>query len=260
VRLKHIKPYILEACVDSVESAINACRGGANRLELCSNLIIGGTTPSKYLFLAVKKYCDIKIHVLIRPRFGDFYYSEYELDIMKDEITMFRELGADGIVIGILNADGSLDQKRMSELIRCAGDMSITLHRAYDVCIDPFKTMEQAIDLGVQSILTSGQENHCLSGKGLLCELVQKASNKIDVMVGGGVNAEVIMELFPSTHATSYHMSGKRVKESGMIYRKDKVNMGLPSFSEYDIWQTEERIIQKAKDTLVSLCSMNTMQ
>jgi copper homeostasis protein len=248
-----MKQYILEGCVDSVESAIIANRSGANRLELCSNLIIGGTTPSKWLFHEVKKYCNTKIHVLIRPRFGDFCYSEYEFNIMKEEVNMFRELGAEGIVIGILKPDGSLDLERMAQMIALAGNMSITLSRAYDVCFDPFDTMVQAIELGVHTILTSGQENSCLKGKDLIAKLIRKAAGQIDILVSGGVCAEVIKELYPITHATSYHMSGKVIRESNMIYRKENVTMGLPSLSEYEIWQTEEQKIIDAKEVLETL-------
>ena len=138
-----MKDYMLEVCVDSVESAIAAQRGGAKRLELCGNLIIGGTTPTPALFRAVKAAVDIKIHVLIRPRFGDFCYTDAEFAIIREEVRQFRELGADGVVIGILRPDGSLNMEQMGELIREAGGMQITLHRAFDVCSDPMRALEE---------------------------------------------------------------------------------------------------------------------
>lgn len=248
-----MKKYTLEACVDSVESAIIASKSGANRLELCSNLIIGGTTPSEWLFHEVKKYCNNKIHILIRPRFGDFCYSDHEFNIMKEEVKRYRELGAEGIVFGILKPDGSLDLERMAQIIALAGNMSITLNRAFDICFDPFGTLAQAKELGINSILTSGQENNCLKGKELIGRLIQKAAGEIDILVSGGVCAEVIKEMYPITHATSYHMSGKVTKESSMVYRKDNVNMGLPSISEYEIWQTAEQKIIDAKEALDEL-------
>jgi copper homeostasis protein len=250
-----MKQYILEGCVDSVESAILACRGGANRLELCSNLIIGGTTPSEWLFQEVKKYCNIKLHVLIRPRYGDFCYSEYEFNIMKEEVKRYRELGAEGIVLGILKADGTLDKDRMAQIIALANNMSITLSRAFDVCANPFDTMLQAKELGIHTILTSGQENSCLKGKELIAELHQRAVGEIDILVSGGVCSEVIKEIYQLTHVTSYHMSGKVIKESNMVYRKENVNMGLPSLSEYEIWQTDEQKIIDAKEVLDKICS-----
>lgn len=136
--------FTLEVCVDSVESALAAKRGGADRLELCNNLIIGGTTPSSVLFEKIRNIIDIRTHVLIRPRYGDFCYTDYEFRVIAREIRKFRELGAEGVVIGILKPDGTLDMKRMKQLMEEAGDMSVTLHRAFDVCADPFEAMEQA--------------------------------------------------------------------------------------------------------------------
>lgn len=137
-----MKDYILEACVDSVESALAAAEGGATRLELCSNLIIGGTTPSPWLFKEIRKHTDIRIHALIRPRFGDFCYTDSEFAIIKQAVADFRELGAEGVVIGILKPDGTLNMEQMKELMDAAGEMSVTLHRAFDVCVDPYETME----------------------------------------------------------------------------------------------------------------------
>ena len=138
-----MKKYTLEICVDSVESAINAERGKATRLELCSNLIIGGTTPTKSLFEEVKKNVDIPINVLIRPRIGDFMYSDYEVNIIKNEIEMFKKLGADGIVVGILTKNGEIDLDNMKKFIEGAQDIPITFHRAFDVCREPLKAFYQ---------------------------------------------------------------------------------------------------------------------
>jgi copper homeostasis protein len=159
-------------------------------------------------------------------------------------------LGAEGIVIGILKPDGSMDLDRMACLIALADNMSITLSRAFDVCYNPFSTMEQAIKLGVHTILTSGQENNCVKGKDLIANLIKKAAGEIDILVSGGVSAQVIKEIYPVTNATSYHMSGKVIRDSTMVYRKENVNMGLPSLSEYEIWQTEEQKIIDAKKVL----------
>ena len=171
--------YVLEACVDSVESAIAAQQGGAKRVELCGNLIIGGTSPGKALFQAVRKYTDLEIRVLLRPRFGDFCYDEYEFEIMKEDVQMYRELGADGIVTGILLPDGRLDSVRMGELIREAGNADVALHRAFDVCSDPYETLEGAVDLGIRTILTSGQKNSAWEGRELLRELVRRSDGRI---------------------------------------------------------------------------------
>lgn len=247
-----MKDYILECCVDSVESAIEAQKGGAERLELCGDLIVGGTTPGINLFLSVREKVKIKIHVLIRPRFGDFYYTDEEFQIMKKDIELFRNSGADGVVIGVLNKDGSLDTGRMQELISAAGDMSITLHRAFDVCREPFQTLEDAKKLGVHTILSSGQKNSCFDGRELLSQLVEKAADDIDIMVGGGVRSTIIEELVKVTKAKSYHMSGSVKLDSEMVYRKENVNMGLPMISEFTIIRTDANEIAKVTKFLSS--------
>ena len=150
-----MEKYILECCVDSVESAINAAKGGASRLELCSNLIIGGTTPDVALVKEIRKYTDIRIHALIRPRFGDFYYTEHEMEIMKSQIKALKEAGVEGIVIGILDEAGNLDKNKMQELLHEVDEMSVTLHRAFDMCRNPYEALEDAIALGINTILTS---------------------------------------------------------------------------------------------------------
>ncbi len=247
-----MKLYLLECCVDSVESAIEAEKGGADRLELCANLIIGGTSPSLALFHRVKENTSIKINVLLRPRFGDFLYSDYEFHILKDEVKMFRAAGADGIVIGCLKADGTLDINRMEELIKEAGNMCITLHRAFDMTSDPFEALEQARQLGVDTILTSGQKNSAIEGKKLIQKLIEKAGEDLDILIGSGVNAEVIQSLLNDTNAYAFHMSGKETIESEMTYRKEGVSMGLPMMSEYEIWKTSSGKIRAARETLNS--------
>ncbi|MDO5422258.1 MAG: copper homeostasis protein CutC [Eubacteriales bacterium] len=245
-----MREYILESCVDSVESALAAAKGGASRLELCGNLIIGGTTPSPGLFQEIRRYSDIRIHALIRPRFGDFCYTEHEFQIIRRDVKMFRELGAEGVVIGILKPDGSLNLEQMRILMEEADGMSVTLHRAFDVCRDPFEALEQAKELGIRTILTSGQKNSCLAGRELLKELVEKAGNDLEIMVGSGVDAEAIREIGPYTGAHVFHMSGKETLDSVMEYRKDGVNMGLPFISEFEIWRTAEEKVREAREVL----------
>ncbi|HJB89674.1 MAG TPA: copper homeostasis protein CutC [Candidatus Blautia excrementigallinarum] len=242
--------FILEACVDSVESAMAAVRGGATRLELCGSLVIGGTTPNPWLFKEIRRLSNIRIHALIRPRFGDFCYTDEEFILIKEAVREYRRLGAEGVVIGNLNPDGTLNMEQMKVLMEEAGDMSVTLHRAFDVCADPYQTMEQAISLGIDTILTSGQKNVCTLGTDLLRDLVEKSAGRIVIQVGSGVNADVISEVYPKTHATAYHMSGKVTLDSSMVYRKEGVNMGLPSISEYEIWRTDEEAVRKARQVL----------
>lgn len=252
-----LKDYILECCVDSVESALEAQKGGANRIELCSALVIGGLTPSVALFQRVKELLDIKIHVLLRPRFGDFCYTDYEHEIIKEEVRKFRELGADGVVIGTLKPDGTLNMEQMTELVKEAGEMSITLHRAFDMCKDPIETLENVKELGIHTILTSGQKNSCINGTQLLSELVRKADNKVDILIGGGVDAAVIEELHNNTGATSYHMSGKVTIDSKMEYRKEDVSMGVASMNEYEIWRTSSDRVSAAKRILDKIRDKN---
>ena len=245
-----MEKYILECCVDSVESAINAKNGGASRLELCSNLIIGGTTPDVALVKEIRKHTDIRIHALIRPRFGDFCYTEYEMEIMKSQIRALKEVGVEGVVIGVLDEDGNLDVSKMKELLQEGTGLSVTLHRAFDMCRDPFQTLDEAIQLGIDTILTSGQKQSAWEGRGLLAELIERADGRIDIMAGAGIGASVIEQLLPVTGGTSYHMSGKVTLESPMKYRKADVSMGLPSLSEYEIWQTSEEAVRAAVEVL----------
>ncbi len=245
--------FILEVCVDSVESAVAAAKGGATRIELCANLIIGGTSPSPYLFEEIRKHTQIPIHVLLRPRFGDFCYTESEFAILKQEIAAFKRMGAEGAVIGILTPDGNLDQQRLAEMTALAPGMSLTLHRAFDVCKDPIQAMEQAIALGFSTILTSGQKNSALEGAELIAELTAQSAGRIAIQAGSGVNAQVIKQLYPLTKTTAYHMSGKMTLDSRMRYRKEGVSMGIGSVSEYEIWQTNEEAVREARTVLEGL-------
>lgn len=241
---------ILECCVDSVESAVAAKAGGADRIELCSGLVIGGLSPSKALFQKIREKVDIPIRTLLRTRFGDFCYTAYEHEILKEEVKMFRQLGADGVVIGSLTPEGNLHMEQMKELVEEAGEMKVTLHRAFDMCKNPLETLEQAKELGIDTILTSGQKNCASDGTELLKQLVEKSENKIEILVGGGVDGKVIPTLYEKTNTTSYHMSGKISLESQMQYRNTNVNMGLAAMSEYEIWRTSEERIREARNVL----------
>lgn len=233
---------LIEGCVDSHASALAAFRGGADRLELCANLAIGGTTPSRALFKQVQRDCAVKINVLIRPRFGDFLYSEAELDEMREEIEAFRDLGANGVVIGVLTPEGELDEGRMRRLMDSAGRMDVTLHRAFDMTRDPFAALDAAIRLGCRTILTSGQARNALEGVEVLRELVLRASGRIEMMAGCGVRKENIRAIYERAGVQSFHTTGRSAPlDSAMTYRKPGVSMGLPSLSEYELWQTDAR-------------------
>lgn len=242
--------YTLECCVDSVESAIAAKKGGADRIELCSALVIGGLSPSQALYQKIREQVDIPIRVLLRPRFGDFCYTDFEHEIIKEEIKSFRNLGADGIVIGTMKPDGTLNLEQMKEFIEEAQGMPVTLHRAFDMCKDPLVTLEEVRKLGISTILTSGQKNTCVDGIELLKELVEKAQGETEILIGGGVDASVIPMLAEKTKAKAYHMSGKISMESKMCYRKQDVSMGVASVSEYEIWRTSEKRVREVRKIL----------
>ena len=244
--------YMLECCVDSVESAIAAAEGGADRMELCAALVIGGISPSLALFEQVKENCNVPVRVLLRPRFGDFLYTEHEFEILKRETELFGRAGAEGIVIGCLKEDGSLHMPQMRALMEAAGGMKVTLHRAFDMCADPMEAYEQAEELGIDTILTSGQEENCLKGIELLkrldCMREEKGGPKL--MAGAGVTPEVIRQFLAQTNITCYHMSAKKIVDSGMRFRKEGVPIGLPAMDEYSIFRTDREVVAEAKRIL----------
>ena len=240
---------VLEVCVDPGGGGLAAARGSATRPGLCANLILGGTTPSPALFDAVRAATGLPVHVLIRPRFGDFLYTEWEYRIMCREVEEFARRGANGVVIGALRPDGSLDPEKPSGLIAAAKGLRVTLHRAFDVCRDPMEALEQAAGLGVDTVLTSGQQADAWAGRALIGQLL--AAGRAEILIGGGVNAAVIRDfrqLLPE--AESFHLSGKQVLESGMTYRNPAVSMGLPGISEYQLWRTGEAAVRRAADAL----------
>lgn len=241
---------ILEVCVDSVESAVNAELGGADRIELCGDLIVGGITPSLALFDRIREKVNLPIHVLLRPRFGDFLYSEEEMEVLIRQAKMFAEAGADNLVIGCLTLDGRLDLEAMHRIIDAANGTPINLHRAFDMCRDLNEALEDAKKLGIVSILTSGGYASALEGVEVLDRLKKHAGN-IDIMAGAGMNAKNIKYMMDNSSLTAYHMSGKKILQSRMQYRNPRVNMGLPTLSEYEIIQTDAAEIRAAKNVML---------
>lgn len=232
---------LIEGCVDSYASAMAAVRGGADRLELCANLAIGGTTPSPFLFEQIHRVENVRINVLIRPRFGDFLYSPQEMEEMEKQIAQFRELGANGVVIGILTPEGELDEAAMRRLMDRAGGMEVTLHRAFDMTRDPYTALEAAVRLGCRTILTSGQAQSAAEGIPVLKELSRLSGDRIQIMAGSGVKRDNIQAIHRETGILCFHTTGRRGPvDSGMVYRKPGVSMGLPSLSEYELWRTDE--------------------
>ncbi len=226
--------FKLEICVDSIESAVNSQEGGAHRVELCDNLAEGGTTPSYGTILTVRRNLDIRLHVIIRPRGGDFLYSQKEYEIMLHDTEMCGELGADGIVTGILNKDGSVDIERTRGLVKAAGSMAVTFHRAFDMCADPIKGLEDIIRTGATRILTSGQKNKVPPGAILIRKLAEQADGRIIIMPGSGLDESNIEEMARITGANEFHLSGRKIMESDMKFRRDGIQMGgFPDLPEY---------------------------
>lgn len=214
----------VEVCSYSLESCINAQAAGASRIELCSGLGEGGTTPSTGLIRIVKKHIHIPVYVMIRPRGGDFIYTESELEVMLADIQSAREAGADGLVFGALTADGHVDRSAMKLLKTAAGPLGITFHRAFDLTPDPSTALEEVIASGAERILTSGQQNSAPMGVSLLRELSEKAGNRIEIMAGGGVNASNAAALIAAgVHAL--HLTGKSFRPSAQVYRPEGVSM-----------------------------------
>lgn len=240
---------VLEVCVDSLASARAALRGGADRLELCSALAIGGLTPYEALLRQIKAESNIPVRCLMRPRAGDFLYTPEELEMLRLQILQLKKAGADGFVIGCLTPSGNLDKAAMVPLVEACGK-NITLHRCIDVSRDPVQTYLDAAKLGIDTVLTSGGASNCLGGKEIIGQLLKLRDtiNGPEVLIGAGVKAAVIRQFraeFPGARA--FHMSGKADIESGMVFRREGVPMGAPGFDEWHIQVTSEESIREAR-------------
>ena len=240
---------VLEICVDSLASARAAIRGGADRLELCSALAVGGLTPYEALLRQIKAESDIPVRCLMRPRAGDFLHTPEEREMLRQQILQLKGAGADGFVIGCLTAEGDLDLEAMKPLVEACGDRGITLHRCIDVSRDPVQTYLDAGKLGIDTVLTSGGAGNCLAGLETIGKML--SLNGPQVLIGAGVKAPVIAkfrETFPEAEA--FHMSGKCEIESSMVFRREGVPMGLPGLDEWHIQQTSEEAVREARRAL----------
>ncbi len=240
------KNFVIEACVNSVESAVEAEKGGAHRVELCDNLLEGGTTPSAASIQLAGKVLSIDLNVIIRPRGGDFYYTDVEFEVMKSDILAAKELGANGIVIGLLDVDGRVDVKRTKDLVDLARPLSVTFHRAFDMTSDPFQALHDLIGLKVDRVLTSGQKNTAMEGVELIAALVKEAGERVTIMPGCGITAENIRRLAEETKAQEFHVFAVKRIESPMKFRNQEASMGAPlKFSEYETSITDAAEIEK---------------
>lgn len=231
-----MKTRILEICANSATSCMEAERGGATRVELCAGIPEGGTTPSYGEIRTAKEKCSLDINVIIRPRGGDFLYTPEEIQAMLYDIEMAKQLKIHGVVFGCLTKEGEIDTMLLHKLISAAQpELSVTFHRAFDVCKDPFKALEQIIDAGCDRILTSGQQPNAVKGIPLIAELVKRADGRIIIMPGCGVRENNIQEIERKTGATEFHTSARSIVQSKMEYRNEQVPMGsIPPSSEFE--------------------------
>lgn len=232
----------IEICAGSITSALAAQEGGAYRVELCDNLKDGGTTPSYGTLLLTRNNLSIKLFPIIRPRGGDFLYTDLEFEIMKTDVEQCHNLGCDGVVFGILTKDGKVDLQRCLELKTIAGNLGITFHRAFDRCKNPFKALEEIIEMGFDRILTSGMENSAIKGASLISRLIEQANGRILIMPGAGIRPENLKELINKTGATEFHSTAKSFVESKMLFRK--VKTGNPE-EEFFIEETNIEIVKQ---------------
>jgi len=235
-------PILVEACVDSIESALAAARGGAHRIELCASLVEGGTTPSAGTLAVCRARLDIPIFVLIRPRRGDFLYSAAEHAVMLEDIRGAKQAGAQGIVTGVLRADGELDADRTRELIAAARPLRVTFHRAFDVCRDARGALETLIALGVDRVLTSGQAATAPEGAEAIAGFVRQAAGRITILAGGGITRDNVAPVVRATGITEVHLTGAVMHRSAMTFRADGVTIGNaapPSEYEWSVTDAE---------------------
>lgn len=238
----------VEVCAGSVHSVIEAEKGGASRVELCDNLFEGGTTPSAATIELSCQLVKIPVYVMIRPRGGDFLYSDIEFEIMKRDIILAKKYGAEGVVFGLLLPNGFVDEQRTNHLVTIAKElkMGVTFHRAFDMTQNPYDALEAIINAGCDRILTSGAKNKAIDGKEMIKNLVALAGGRISIMAGSGINPGNVGHLIDYTGINEVHISGKQRVEGGMIFRNHEINMGgLPGIPEYETDVTSAETVKK---------------
>jgi copper homeostasis protein len=238
--------YIIEIATTDFTTTQSAVAGGADRIELCAALTDGGTTASYGTIKKCREEFSVQLFPIIRPRSGDFLYTEEEFEIMKADVIICKELGCDGVVIGLLNKDGSIDVKRSSKLIELAYPMEVTFHRAFDRCKDPFEAMEQLIEIGCQRILTSGQRPTAPEGVDLITGLVKAADERIIIMPGSGVRKDNIKELAGKTKAREFHSSLRGKQKTKMEYIHPNFSSSSESYENPAIEVSEVKALRDA--------------
>ena len=240
---------ICEVVAYNIESALKAQQGGADRIELCAGPGEGGTTPSVGTVEVVRRNVNLDVFVMLRPRGGDFCYSNDEFYSMKRDLIQFQKLSVDGFVLGILNPDGTIDKKRCKELIDKAKPLRVTCHRAFDMTRDPMEALEDCIEVGFDRILTSGQQTNALLGAVLIGELVKKASGRIKIMPGSGINENTVVEVVKQTGAAEIHFSAFTYRESPMAFRnQDIAGMGSDEGAEYKLRTVDPEKVKSIRE------------
>jgi copper homeostasis protein len=238
----------IEVVVYNIESALKALDGGADRVEVCADPGAGGTTPSVGTVEVIRQNISMDVYAMIRPRGGDFFYSSYEFHAMKRDLSQFQKLSVDGVVFGILNADGTLDKKRCGELIARARPLKVTCHRAFDMTSNPFQALEDCIEVGFDRILTSGHKNTALEGASLIAGLQAKADNRIIIVAGSGVNEKFVEEIVRTTKVEEIHFSATTYRESAMAYKNESLHaMGQGVQSEYTVRSVDPEMIRRIR-------------
>lgn len=239
----------IEICIDNIESALIAEKAGASRLELCACLAVGGITPSYSLIKSAVELCQIPCYVMIRPRAGDFLFSEQEIQMMEQDIKIAKQLGAKGVVIGALTTKAELDLACCERLIKAADGLGITFHRAFDLCQAPQQALEKIIHLGCERVLTSGQKITALAGTNLIKELVEQANGRISIMAGSGINSDNVIDIIQQTGIQEVHLSAKTYRPSQMQQYSQAI-MGNQNIDDQQINIADFIQIQQIKNKL----------
>ncbi len=240
------KKYIIEIATSDFSTTKSAVAGGADRIELCANLAEGGTTPSFGTIKQCREAFTVSLYPIIRPRGGDFLYTKDEFEIMLEDVKLCKQLGCDGIVIGLLNTDGTIDVVRTAALVEAAYPLGVTFHRAFDRCKDPFEAMEQLIEIGCERILTSGQQPSVVDGVDLVAELNKKAAERIIIMPGSGLRKENVKMLAEKTGCLEFHSSLRGKEKSKMEFLHEAFKDSAESYSNNAIDAEEVRSLRNA--------------
>jgi copper homeostasis protein len=241
------RQVLIEVCVDSVASAVAAELGGAERVELCSDLLEGGITPSVGLMEAVRSRITIGLHPIIRPRAGDFSYSDDEFNIMRRDIEVAKAAGADGVVLGILDPSGRVDISRTRRLVELARPLSVTFHRAFDMSVDLARSLEDVCQTGADRVLTSGGEQTCWHGIEAISQLVKSGRGRITIMAGGGIARDNAADILERTGVSEIHVGLASALRSPMLHRNPRVSLGKADGREYERTQVLEQDVRELK-------------